>query len=252
VTFCVPADAYDRFMGRYSARLSAAFADLAGISSGQRVLDVGCGPGVLTSELVARAGSDAVTAVDPSEPFVAAVEARNPGVDVRLAVAEDLPFADGSFDAALAQLVVHFMTDPLRGLAEMRRVTRRDGVVAACVWDHGGGRGPLSPLWEAVREIEPSAHGESRLAGANAGDLTRLLAATGLRDVEEGALEVHVEHPTFEEWWEPFSLGVGPAGAYVAGLDADARARLGQRCRARLGDGPFAVAARAWACRGVG
>src|SRR6516162_323114 len=135
MSFDVPAEAYDAFMGRYSRHLSAQMADLAGVSAGQTVLDVGCGPGVLTTELAARAGAEAVTAVDPSEQFVLAVRDRVPGATVERASAESLPFSDEAFDAALAQLVVHFMADPVAGLAEMRRVTRAGGSVAACVWD---------------------------------------------------------------------------------------------------------------------
>ena len=172
--FAVDADAYDRFMGRYSVRLAPSFADFAQVASGQRVLDVGCGPGALTTELVRRLGAAAVAAVDPSEQFVAAARERHPGVDVRVAAAEELPFADAEFDAALAQLVVHFMDDPVRGLAEMARVTRDGGVVAACVWDHAGGQTPLAPFWDAVHELDPNAADESRLAGGHEGHLTEL------------------------------------------------------------------------------
>ena len=183
MSFDVAADAYDRFMGRYSRLLSPQLADLAGVHAGQRVLDVGCGPGALTAELVTRLGPVAVAAVDPSEPFVAAVRARYPEVDVRRASAERLPFPDGMFDAALAQLVVHFMADPVGGLTEMARVTRRDGVVAACVWDHGGGQGPLSLFWQAARELDPEVHDESQLAGVRAGHLATLFEAAGLSTV---------------------------------------------------------------------
>ncbi len=247
----MPAAAYDRFMGRYSVLLSPQLADLAGIGDGQRVIDVGCGPGALTAELVARVGPAAVTAVDPSEPFVAAARARNPEVDIQQASAEELPFPDRAFDAALAQLVVHFMADPAAGVAEMRRVTRPDGVIAACVWDHAGGRGPLSPLWEAARELDPGVTGEWRLVGSREGDLANLFTSAGLRDVDETALPVTVEHPSFEEWWEPFTLGVGPAGAYVAGLGATAQARLRETLREALPTPPFALTAYAWAARGV-
>lgn len=249
--FSVAADAYDRFMGRYSMLLSAQLADLAGVDAGQRALDVGCGPGALTAELVARLGPASVAAVDPSEPFVAAARSRHPGVDVRQAPAEELPFADGSFDATLAQLVVHFMADPVAGLAEMARVTRRDGVVAGCVWDHGGDRGPLHVFWQAAREIDPEADDESELAGAREGHLVELFRAAGLREVEGAILTVAREHATFEEWWEPFTHGVGPAGAFVAGLDADGRAALRERSRELLPDAPFTVSARAWAARGL-
>jgi SAM-dependent methyltransferase len=251
MSFAVPADSYDRFIGRYSLPLAPLLADFAGVGPGVRALDVGCGPGALTGELVRRLGADAVAAVDPSESFVAAARERNPGVDVRLAPAEQLPFGDDSFDTALAQLVVHFMADPVAGLREMGRVTLSGGVAAACVWDHAGGTGPLSPLWDVVHELDPTAEDESRLAGAHQGHLTELFEAAGLQDVEESALTVRVEHPTFEEWWEPFTFGVGPAGAYVAGLDGERQSQLRERCRERLPDPPFTIDARAWAARGV-
>src|SRR5207344_3187279 len=174
MSFNVSADAYLRFMGRYSEPLAAQFADLAGARAGQRLLDVGCGPGALTAELVTRVGPDAVSAVEPSASFVAAARERLPGVDIRQTAAERLPFGDAAFDAALAQLVVHFMADPVAGLREMGRVTRPGGVVAACVWDHGGGQGPLSTYWEAARELDPKAQDESKLAGSGEGQLTKL------------------------------------------------------------------------------
>jgi SAM-dependent methyltransferase len=155
VSFVAGAEAYDRFMGRYSVPLAPKLADFADVAAGQRVLDVGCGPGALTTELVDRVGADAVAAVDPTEAFVEAARERHPGVDIRVARAEQLPFADASFDAALAQLVVHFMADPVGGLRDMARVTREEGVVAACVWDHAGGQGALSVFWEAARELDP-------------------------------------------------------------------------------------------------
>ena len=250
MSFDVGADAYDRFMGRYSAPLAPLLADLAGIESGQRVLDVGCGPGALTAELATRVGPGNVTAVDPSEPFVAAVRERHPGVDIRRAAAEELPFGDGEFDAALAQLVVHFMTDPVAGLREMARVTRRGGVVAACVWDHGSSRGPLSRFWNAARKLDPGVDDESELAGAREGHLALLFDQAGLRKVEDGAIAVSVEHPTFDEWWEPFTLGVGPAGAHVARLGPNERERLRELCRQLQPAEPFTVTAQAWAARG--
>ncbi len=251
MSFDVAADAYDRFMGRYSVLLSPQLADLAAVSAGERVLDVGCGPGALTAELVARVGAAAVAAIDPSEPFVAAATARYPGVDLRLANAEHLPFADATFDAALAQLVVHFMSDPIAGLAEMARVTRPGGVVAACVWDHAGGQGPLGLFWSAARDLDPGVHDESDLAGAHEGHLVELFAAAGLRDIEESVLVADLEHPTFDAWWEPFTRGVGPAGAYVATLDPTQTTRLRERCRTLLPEEPFVIPARAWSARGV-
>ncbi len=238
-------------MGRYSVLLAPQLADLADVVPGQRVLDVGCGPGALTTELVTRLGAASVTAVDPSEPFVAAARERHPGVTVERASAEDLPFPDQAFDAALAQLVVHFMADPVAGLREMARVTREHGVVAACVWDHvAGGQGPLSSYWDAVHELDPDLEDESALAGVREGHLTELFEAAGLHEIEETHLTVSVEHPTFEDWWEPFTLGVGPAGAYAAGLDPERQAQLRERCREKLPAAPFVLTVRAWAARG--
>ena len=250
MSFAVAAGAYDRFMGRYSAQLAPQLADLAGVQRGQRALDVGCGPGALTGELVARLGRERVAAVDPSEPFVIAARERHPGVDVRYAAAEVLPFPDGEFDVTLAQLVVHFMADPTVGLREMARVTRPGGVVVACVWDHAGGRGPLSLFWTAVRQLDPGARDESELAGARRGHLAELFTTAGLRDVDDTDLAVKVDHAAFDAWWKPFTLGVGPAGAYVAGLAPTRREELKERCRQLAPVAPFTLDARAWAARG--
>jgi hypothetical protein len=143
------------------------------------------------------------------------------------------------------------MADPVAGLREMARVTRSGGVVAACVWDHGGGKGPLGRFWDAARELDPAVADESERAGTHEGHLTQLFGAAGLRDVAESSLAVDVDHPTFEDWWEPFMLGVGPAGAYATGLDAARQARLRDRCRELLPAAPFVVTARAWTARGL-
>lgn len=248
--FTAAADAYDRFMGRYSGPLAPVFCDFAGVEAGQRVLDVGCGPGALVAELVRRVGSETVAGVDPAEQFVAAARQRHPGVDVRQASAEQLPFAEDEFDASLAQLVVHFMADPVTGLSEMARVTRRGGAVAACVWDHAGGEGPLSPYWDAVHALDPEAPDESGLAGARRGHLTELFGEAGIDAIEETSLSVTVAHESFDEWWEPFTFGVGPAGAYLAGLDPERRADVRERAREMVGSTPV-ITARAWTARGL-
>jgi SAM-dependent methyltransferase len=250
MSFDVAADAYDRFMGRYSVQLAPQMADFAGVHAGQRVLDVGCGPGALTAVLVGRIGPSGVTAVDPSEPFVEAVSTRYPGVEVHRASAEALPFPDATFDATLAQLVVHFMADPVAGLTEMARVTRRDGIVAACVWDHGGHQGPLRVFWQAARELDPTVDDESNLPGVREGHLAELFEAAGLSEIEDMTLTSSLEHPSFEEWWEPFTRGVGPAGSFVASLDAERQAELRERCHSLFPMAPFVLTAKAWATRG--
>ncbi|WP_432992760.1 class I SAM-dependent methyltransferase [Dactylosporangium sp. CA-233914] len=248
MSFEVRADAYGRFMGRYSEPLAAQFAALADPSPGRRALDVGCGPGALTAQLVTRLGTAAVCAVDPSPPFVAATRSRFPGLDVRQASAESLPFGAATFDVTLAQLVVLFMTDPVAGLREMARVTRPGGMVGACVWDHSsGGTGPLSTFWRAVLDLDPSARDESGLAGVREGHLAELFAAAGLRDIEPAVLSVRSTFANFDEWWEPYTLGVGTAGDHMQSLDPAGREKLRTRCAALLPpDGPFEVTASAW------
>jgi SAM-dependent methyltransferase len=256
MSFEVSADAYTRFMARFSEPLAVQFADLAGAPPGGgpvtptlRALDVGCGPGALSAELVRRLGPGSVHAVDPSEPFVAAARDRLPGADVRLAPAEQLPFDDAGFDVTLAQLVVQFMTDPVAGLREMARVTRPGGVVAACVWDRGGDRSPLSMFWRAVNDLDP-VDGESSGSGVNQGDLARLFTQAGLAVAQDTELTVRVPQIGFDEWWEPFTLGVGPAGDYVLSLEAGPRARLREHCQQILAAGPPVVSATAWAVTG--
>jgi SAM-dependent methyltransferase len=252
MSFDVAAEAYDAFMGRWSRLLSVPFADLAGVQAGQRALDVGCGTGALTSELVVRLGADAVTAADPSAPFVGAMRERFPDVDVREAPAERLPFPDDAFDVTLAQLVVHFMPDPVAGIREMARVTRPGGVVAACVWDHGGQRGPLRDFWAAARSLVPDVDDESALPGTREGHLEELFETAGLRAIDATALTVRLPLASFEAWWEPFTRGVGPAGAFVRRLDPDVRAALETGCRRRLpATGPFSLDGVAWAARGL-
>ncbi len=250
MSFDVSPGAYTRFMGQYSEPLAARFADLAGVRHGQRVLDVGCGPGALTAELVNRVGAELVSAVEPSGSFAAAVRDRLPGADVRQSAAERLPFPDGTFGVTLAQLVVHFMADPVLGLREMRRVTRPGGTVAACVWDHAGGRGPLDAFWSAVRELDPADAGESGLAGVREGHLASLFTQAGLDDTQVTTLTVRVRHASFDDWWQPFTLGVGPAGDYVASLAPGRRAALRERCRHLLPAGTVEITAVAWAATG--
>lgn len=246
MTFDVSADAYGRFMGQYSEPLAALFVEWSGVRAGDRLLDVGCGTGALTALL-----GPAAVGVDPSESFVAAARARLPGIEVVRAGAEQLPFPDVSFDGALAQLVVHFMADPAAGLREMARVTRPGGTIAACVWDFAGGRGPLSAFWSVVRELDPGYPGEALLAGTREGHLAELMTEVELGDVRSSELTVVRHYAGFDDWWDPYTLGVGPAGAYVAALTEPERERLRARCAEAMPNGPFELSATAWCAAGM-
>ena len=248
MTFNVSGDAYDRFMGRYARELAPVFADFAGVRSGT-VLDVGCGSGILTEELSARLGPENVAAVDPS-PLVEACAARVPGADVRKGAAESLPWPDDSFDAALAQLVLHFLDDPVAGLVEMRRVTRPGGSVAACSWNFSEML-LLRTFWEAARSLAPAAPGET-LEVASLEELGELGRRAGLDEVDVAALNISSRYESFDELWNSFQLGVGPAGQFCASLDPEARDAVRDEYRRRVGDpqGSFSLAAEAWALRG--
>ncbi len=251
-TFAVAGEAYDAFMGRYSTALAAPFADLAGLRRGQTALDVGCGPGALTGELGARLGADAVTAVDPSPPFVAACAARHPGVDVRLGQAERLPVEDHSVDAALAQLVLHFVTDPGQAALELRRVVRPGGVVAACVWDFAEGMQMLRHFWDAALTLDPDAPDEARtLRFGGPGEIADLFGGAGFTGVHETTLTVQSTYRGVEELWAGFLAGIGPAGAYCVSLDAGHQQALRAELIRRLGSptGPVTLSATARAVR---
>lgn len=252
MSFAVAAEAYDRHVGRYGPGLAAGLIEAAGLRSGQRALDVGSGPGALTRALTGVLGSDAVAAVEPSEPFVAALRERLPGVDVRLGTAEEIPFATEAFDAALAQLAVNFMSEPERGVAEMCRVVKPDGVIGACVWDYPGEMTLLRAFWDAAAALDPAAAApydeRTNMPFARAGELADLWRAVGLRDVEDGALAVVADYASFDDLWAPFAAGVAPSGAYAASLDDGRRGELRDEYYRRLGSprGSFRLTARAW------
>src|SRR4051794_28966079 len=234
-------------MGRYLPTLAPAFADFAGVEAGMRVVDVGCGPGGLTTELTSRIGGEGVAAIDPAEQFVAACQERNPEADVREGVAEELPWPDDAFDAALSSLVVAFMRDADQGLGEMARVTRPGGTVAACMWDiAGGGMEMLSRYWRAVRAVQADTEGEANRPGTSEGDLAARLERIGLEDVRDETLTARADYAGFDDLWEPFLYGVGPAGQHLRSLDAADQNRVRDTLRTETGDGPFTLEARAW------
>ena len=244
---------YDRFMGRYATGLAPKFADAADVRAGMRVLDVGCGPGALAVELAGRVGEDNVAAIDPDPDFAAACQARIPGADVREGVAESLPWDDSTFDAAMCSLVVAWMSDADHGIAEMARVTKPGGIVAAAMWDlHGGGLQMLSHFWRAAREIDPSIPDDQPRAGVREGDLVERFGRAGLQGVTGGTLETGVDYADFDDYWEPFTSGGGPAsGAFYDSLDDADKGTLRDTVRASLPEGSFTLRGRAWLALGT-
>jgi SAM-dependent methyltransferase len=236
--------AYDKFMGRFSMRLAPLFADFAGVAAGSRVLDVGAGTGALAAELLRRDAT--VAAMDPSPQFVATLKSRFPDIDAREAGAEDLPWPDASFDAALAQLVVAFMADAGAGVAEMHRVVEPGGVVAVCMWDREG-----VELLRAVNQVQAVVDpGRSADTAPRFRDADSIAALLG-DGAELELLAVDAEYADFDEFWSALTGGVGPAGAWVASLDDERRSQAREEFRRVLGDpaGAFTLTGRAWAAR---
>lgn len=247
-TFAVQGATYDAYMGRYSVPLAEQFADAAGVAPGSSALDVGCGPGALTGVLVARLGPSAVFACDPSPPFCEACAARHPGVVVQPGRAEAIPFEDDVVDHVLAQLVLHFVSDPVAAAREMARVARPGGTVAACVWDFEGGMEMLRAFWDAASSVAEDVPDEARtLRFGRQGEIAELFDATGLEDVVESTLGVTSTYASFDELWNGFLAGVGPAGAYCVSRGEQDRARLRRALYDRCGapGGPLTLGARA-------
>jgi SAM-dependent methyltransferase len=250
VSFAVPGDAYDRFVGRYSRQLAPRFLEFAGVERGP-VLEVGCGPGALTAVLAARFGAAAVAAVEPSEFFAAACRARVPGADVRAAEAEALPFPEDTFGAALSQLVLSFIGDAPRAMAEMKRVVRPGGVIAACTFA-ADGFALVGTFWRAALRLDAAAPDDARLPFRTEESLVALWRESGLRDVALGRIDLEALYQDFDDFWDPLAVGIGPTGSYLLRQTPARRDELREGCRDLLGrpSGPFTLPARAIAVRG--
>jgi SAM-dependent methyltransferase len=201
---------------------------------------------------VVRLGIEAVSAVDPAPHFVETNLARHPGLDVREAPAEEIPYADGEFDTAASQLVFHFVSNPEKGAREMARVVRTGGTVAACVWDFTKEMEMLRAFWDAALSLWPDAPDEGHvLRFGHERELADLMRGAGLTDVVETTLTVTSLYESFSELWSTFLGGIGPAGAYLLGKTPDDQAALREALYGRLGrpSGPFILEAVARAVR---
>ena len=247
---------YERSMGRWSRRLSPGFVAFAGLQGG-RVLDVGCGTGSLLLELAAGPAFTRIDGIDASAIYAAAAAAKfhDTRVVVQHADAYALPFPDYAFDAALSQLVLQFVPEPERAAAEMRRVVRPGGTIAACVWNSGGGMPHQRMFWDTAAVSDPEAARQRARTFSRPmtrrGDLARLFATIGLRDVAEDSITIWMDFDGFEDFWDPIAGGEGTLGRYVAALPPDQAATLRRRLEDAFGPGPREFACTAAICRGI-
>jgi SAM-dependent methyltransferase len=249
---------YERFMGRWSRLLAPAYIAFAGVKNGDRVLDVGTGTGSLAVALEASMPASEIVGVDPSEGFIAYAETRAKSTRVHFEVgdAQALKFKDALFDNTLALFVMNFIPDHNKAVAEMRRVTRAQGIVSACVWDYDSGMQMLRFFWDEAIALDPAVEpkDERHMKLSRQGQLGDLWKSAGLINIEEEPLAIDQPYSSFNDYWEPFTKGAGPGGAYVVSLSQDRRQQLEARMRKRLlgdrRDGAFTLRTRAWCVRG--
>jgi len=252
---------YERLMGRWSQKLAPLFIEFAGLANGEKILDVGCGTGSLTFALTKAADLGEISAIDYSSVFVEAANRRNtdPRIKIRQADACALPFKDAMFDRAFALLVLHFVPEAGKAVAEMRRVVRPGGAVAAVVWDHLGGMAGMRMMIDTVAALGESGRQlRSRYCFQpmmQPGEMKRTFIQQGLADVTETDLMIRMDYQNFDDYWAPIAAGEGPLGKYMTTLDAAERRRTDAAVRdayeAGQPDGPRSFANVARACRGI-
>ena len=254
------AEAYERFMGRWSRVLAPLLVDFTDLRDTGRVLDVGSGTGTLAFSIAKQKVHCQVLGIDPSKEYVDYANSRNPFPDrarFQVGDAQQLPFSDATFENSLSLLVFNFIPDREKALREVSRVTKPGGCVSAAVWDYGAGMRMLRMFWDAAVAVDPTAEkfDELHMPLCRAGELGEFWKRHGLARVEERPLDITMRFGSFADYWDPFLLGQGPAGAYLRNVDGDRRQSLREEVKRRLAvvteDAPFSVPARAWAVRGI-
>lgn len=249
-------DAYEQYVGRWSRRVAPRFLAWLDEPEARRWLDVGCGTGALSEAILRQCDPESVTGIEPSEGFLRKARVQL-GAAVRLlqGSAGEIPLPDDAVDVTVSGLVLNFVPDARAALAEMARVTAPGGTIAAYVWDYSGKMELMRLFWDAARELDPGAAKLDegvRFPMCRPEALSELFTRAGARAIETAAIDIDTSFASFEDYWQPFLGGQGPAPAYAMALDEAARARLRDRIRQRLpsrADGSIALVARAWAVR---
>jgi ubiquinone/menaquinone biosynthesis C-methylase UbiE len=247
--------AYERMMGRWSRVIGRSFLDWLNLPAGLRCLDVGCGNGAFTEELIARCAPATVMALDPSEDQIAYARQR-PGTksaEFRVGDAQALPFDDDSYEAATMALVIAFLSDPAKAVTEMARVVRPGGLIAIYMWDIRGGGVPIHPLYDALKSIGMTPGTQPNPEASRREVMQELWQKAGLQSVEMCVLRVPVVFSNFDDFWESTTVPVGPQGKVIAAMSPNAREQLRARTREQLpiaADGRIAYEAFANAAKG--
>jgi SAM-dependent methyltransferase len=254
------AEAYQRFMGRWSRLVAPRLVDFSGLPNEGRFLDVGSGTGSLAFAIGERYRQARILGIDPSREYVAYASSKNPfpnRASFEIGDAQDLSFADSSFDAAVSLLVFNFISQPDRALRELCRVTKLGGIVSAAVWDYGLGMRMLRIFWDAAVAVDPAAEklDEKRMPLCRKGELSELWRQGGLSEIREQPIDISMKFESLADYWEPFLLGQGPAGAYVRGLSRDKLGALRDEVKRHLHTSmestSIELPARVWAVRGT-
>jgi SAM-dependent methyltransferase len=250
-------EGYERIMGRFSAQLAIPFLQFAGHPSNERTLDVGCGTGRMSFALAERGDHASIVGIDVSDVYVDFARSRNeyPRTTFEVADATALPFSDNEFDRAVSQLVLQFLPDPTPAVAEMFRVVRPGGAVAACVWDTFGSMSHLRMLWDTAAAM---GHGRERTLLrplSTAGELKAMWHDVGLVDVVEDMVTMRFGYENFDDYWTSLTNGDGPPRQFLSSLDTDDQTKLSEQMKhvfiSGKPDGPRSFLAGAWICKGV-
>jgi len=249
---------YERYVGRWSRQVAPKFLSWLGAPAGRKWLDVGCGTGALCAAILDRCTPASVDGVEPSEGFLkTAKENLGSRATLHQGSATEIPLGDASVDVVVSGLVLNFVPDPRAGLAEMARVTGAGGRIAAYVWDYAGKMELMRHFWDAAVALDPGAaklDEGPRFPLCHPQALEKLFASAGLKDVAVTPIDIPTPFASFDDYWQPFLGGQGPAPAYAMSLDEAARARLRERIQERIptdADGAISLVARAWAVRGI-